>query len=98
MARSQRCYPLWVKGCALVPLFQAVTPWRRLTVVGADTIVEGLRRVPVAQWTERLPSKQRAVGSNPTWDASGHPSILVWCEPHLTDVDLASNRNEMDNA
>src|SRR5207237_6369505 len=22
---------------------------------------------PVAQWTERLPSKQRVVGSNPTW-------------------------------
>ena len=39
-------------------------------MVGADTIVEGLKRVPVAQWTERLPSKQRVVGSNPTWDAS----------------------------
>ena len=26
-------------------------------------------RVPVAQRTERLPSKQRAVGSNPAWDA-----------------------------
>ena len=28
-----------------------------------------IMRVPVAQWTERLPSKQLAAGSNPAWDA-----------------------------
>ena len=29
--------------------------------------------VPVAQWTERLPSKQLAAGSNPAWDATSSP-------------------------
>ena len=35
--------------------------------------------VPVAQGTERLPSKQRVVGSNPTWDtiSSFRPYLLI---------------------
>ena len=31
-----------------------------------------LPTVPVAQGTEQLPSKQRAAGSNPAWDANSN--------------------------
>ena len=37
-----------------------------LVIVGYPCRVS-LIQAPVAQWIEQLPSKQSAVGSNPTW-------------------------------
>ena len=51
--------------------------------------------VPVAQWIERLPSKQRAVGSNPAWDATALKNAFYQLlEPKKTRCldDFASNR------
>lgn len=46
-------------------------PARQLTGAPFSFYPNGVltRRVPVAQRTERLPSKQMVAGSNPAWDA-----------------------------